>query len=939
MSTPPHDTPKPTSEASALPRLREDFQKEADQESKKTRPKGSWAFRWLGYLSLACLLLILAGMGATYAILDDLVRDMPNIEFLEHYRPPVPSRILAADGSLIGNVAGEEQKRVLVTLDQIPPQMTQALISLEDKRFYEHPGISPRDMLRALYVDLRAGWFKEGASTVTTLLAKNLFVIGEKGRGNRYRTVEQKVREALLALQIERRFSKDEILELFLNQAPMGRADITGVGAAAQYFFGKNVSDLNLKECALFVGMLKAPSNYDPISRPDRAQARTVLALKAMLDDGKITQAEFEKARDEDFQLVGKKNMRVQTIEHPYAYYEVRKEFEIDQAFSGPHGPLMLKGTGYDVATTLDPVLQNAAREALKAGLIAQERFRRSDYGYRWGTADYNLVNGHTSGKIQHNMIYDGLIVSSTPSLQVVLKNMDAGTLGPYEVEYPKRITWLKEFGVLEEGYFLPVELDSSATPEAPRFIVTERDRVNKHAQGGIVALQPSTGKILAMVGGYDFDDRSNAGMVNRVVQSKKIPGSAFKPLLYSAAVCEAGYTPATILHDEGRTYGEWTPKNFENQYFGDVTMEFALAESLNAASVALLDTFMGSRTRGWKTVVRFCHDTLGLELPPPHNLTMALGTKVVTPLELAKAYSVIASGGIYREPYLVESVRDRQRNEQDLTRELFTHRSIPRRTMDARDAAVCTFLLSGPTRYGTAHTVSEEFDIPLVGKTGTTDLCVEAWFAGFGKDLVCVVYVGHDYPRSLGKRRTGSQVALPIWKDFMHQAIEAHPELFGEFVHPEGVVELEVSNKTGRLANEDTPPDERTKMLFRSDRTPQSDEARRIAVQFLADDVNSVIERPLSQPFRFRHYDDDRQWFNEPDQSNPSTPRPIREVEQDTRAGKSTTEARKPEYVPSAAERDLRSILEEPTPTPSPTPKPKRGWFNLGRFGRRSGE
>ena len=937
MSRRSQSDPRPPATAPDLPRLREEFRAEPAKPAVPTRLKShSIPFRILRWFLLAGLLTTLAGLGGVYAALDSIIGELPPSEYLEEYRPPVPSRVLAADGSLVGEVFGEAQKRSVVTLDQFPAHLINALVALEDKSFFTHPGIDPVGGVRAALVNFQQGRITQGASTVSMLLAKDLYVIGEI-EGGRSRTWEQKARETIRALQIERKYGKGEILERFLNQVNFG-GNLQGVGEAARHYFGKQVTDLNLKECATLIGMLRGTTIYNPLRNPERAQARLVVTLNAMLDEGFITPEEFEHARDTPLALHGTSTRARQVSVYPYVHEYARHAFDTKRLYKGPDGrPIMLQGTGYDVRTTIDPHLQKSAEEALRWGLREHEKNRRYQHGHRWGAEDYAWVNGHTPGTIQPEVLYDAKIIDATKSVDTVLVSLPRviGGAGPFEVDIPAD-NWLREFGALQPDHYITVQLSRTATPNTPRFVLSSE----KHVQGALIAIQPSTGRILAMVGGYDFHDRKNSGNFNRVTQLHKQPGSAFKPLLYAAAVCVAGYGPATVLVDEEHTYGKgelaWTPSNFDRIYRGRSTMAYALAESLNASSVHLLDTFTGSRVRGVRTLHQFCSKKLGVNVNGTHDLTLAIGTEDMTPLDMAKAYSVFASGGWLREPYLIERVSERRRDEHHVVRTLYGIKDDPTRakavrTMDSRDAALISDLLRGAALHGTAKELSQEFDVPLAGKTGTTDSCEAAWFAGFGDDLVCIVYVGFDKRRSLGYKMTGSKVALPIWKRFMHAAVDLHPELLGEFEIPAGMVEMRITNLTGQRVTEgmQVPVDEEEiSVLLRGDRLPDyGDPLRRDrSLRNLEQDVQSILDTraariavsarsPLWTPDLSRL---------ESVRRTPNESRPQDEAI-DARA------ARDPLFVPDAAARDLRTILSKPTPTATPKPA-RRPWWRRGR-------
>ena len=949
----------PTGEHRELPPIREEFH-ESERKPSKRKRGSTLPFRLLGWILFTGLLIDVALLGAIYSNLDSRLGDLPPNKFLDEYRPQVPSRILAADqDSLIGEVFSPYQNRLPVTIDEMPEELIQALVALEDKRFFGHPGISPRGVLRSAVTNLRAGGIREGASTITLLLAKDLYLKGEE-KGGRRRTFEQKFNEVFHALQIERTFSKEEILERYFNQVEMG-SNVIGVGKWAEHYFGKKVGELNLRECALFAAMQKAPNRYSPLKRdPTRSINRTNLTLGEMLEEGFVTQEEYERAIKEPLRLATDKTRVGQKWNYPYITDYVRYAFEREKRYRSEAGhPLMLEGTGYDVVTTIEPALQDAAVLALRSGLRNTEWLRRYQHGRLWGKKDYQGVNGHAPKTLQHDVLYDAKIVNASKSvnaIDVVLRNIDDRTV--YEVQFDPKTAWLDDFNALQEDFYVSVKLAPEADRENPVFVLADEENDDeRHVQGGMIALQPSTGKILALVGGRDYFDAKNAGQFNRVIRSEKLPGSAFKPLLYAAAVVEGGFNPASILIDEERTYGvgpnAWTPRNYHAEFHGEVTMEFALAKSLNASSVFLLDNLMGrgARTRGFATLRRFCRDTFDLNLSQS-NLSMALGTNVMTPYEMAKAYGVFASGGRFIEPYVVDRVRERRRGERDLPKELYRHKARHTRVMDRSDAAVITSLLTGPATYGTAKRLAQDFPgIPLAGKTGTTDYCVTAWFAGYARDLVCVVYVGFDKYRSLGTGMTGARVALPIWIAFMQKALVLHPELFGEMPKTPGVREIRICRTSGQLACSRCPEENIAVVICRlengpTDECPVHGEG---STQHLAHDVRIAIDRvhgtldrsrsalPVWRPVESsdssqsspalpvegeesRVGSDDRPW------TPIDAPAAVRRARPP--GAESPKRPRKnPDELPASVERDIRTILTDPEPTPTSKPKKRRWW------------
>ncbi len=869
-------------------------------------------FRWvLLTLSASLFLTVCAVFGMGLAWFQNYLDALPTIDYLENYRPQIPSRLLDSEGNLIQEVFGSlGENRQQVTLEELPRHLVNAVVATEDKRFYDHFGVDPIRIPKAAWVNFTSGRIRQGASTLTTQLAKDLYIRGVRGEGGRERTYEQKIDEALLALQIERHYSKDEILEIYLNQVFLGdrRKNVAGVAAAAQYYFGKPVSQLNLKQCAMIAGIVQLPSAWSPFENIEHAERRTRIALKAMLDEGYITEDQYKQALDAPFKLRDRTIKRRSIVdEYPYFGAHVRRQFQRGE-YKGPAGqPIFLGGTGVDVETTLDPDLQDAALEALRNGIEAHERRRRKLHGSRWGEPVDSAPNADNPERILAGYTYDAYVAEpwqeGATQVLVTFPRVEGGDRARAAI-FNATESWLDDFGLLEPEMCVQVSVEESESSGLIYRVTKEQ-----HVQGAVVVLQPSTGRILALVGGYDFHDEDNAGKFIRATQAYRQPGSAFKPLLYACAI-QNGYHPASMIEDREQTFyfagTEWTPENFEGRYFDMVTLHEALAESLNAGTIWLLQHLGRSQTAGILTLHRFCRRTFDLRLRKP-DLTIALGSEEVTPLELAKAYAVFASGGMLVEPFAVTKVNEQKRTKNQEPRVLYEHRLRWRRVMDAAHARLMTCLLEGVVDYGTGDDVKKQCDVPLVGKTGTTDNCTNAWFAGYGKDLVCVVFVGFESNRSLGQHMTGSRVALPIWIEFMNRAAEARPELFGEFEMPPGVVEHSICLDHGTLA---TPGCPRTrKMLFAKENAPS------LSCPFHGHfEVGPVV---LDEPGRGAAGEPDE--F--PSEATSSEWKPLSSF--DNPPQPSTKEVRAP--FPSLEGMELPSV-----PTPTPTQKKSRPWWRF---------
>ncbi|MDX9753633.1 MAG: transglycosylase domain-containing protein [bacterium] len=779
---------------------------------------------------LTLALLMGASAGLVVGYIDYSLDQMETIQYLENYHPWMPSRLFSGDGErrMIANYFDENQNREMVPITDMPQNLINAVVALEDFRFYDHFGISLPDIIRAAFVNIQASMERgrlviiQGGSTVTMQLAEDLI----KNKHVPYdledmdvKSIRQKLWEYILALKIEKRYSKSEIMEIYLNQVSL-YGNTYGVARAAKYFFGKEMKDLTLKECALFAGMLKAPPQYSPIRHPDRAQQRTTVVLNRMLELGYITPEQCQEAIEEPFVIREEKMSTNQIALYPYFSDAVSKDFNYEKILNKDGTPIKLKGLGVDIDSTIDIRLQEIAEQALRSGIQEQERYFRKNGGYGWGSSGYQVMNRYfTDGykspsALEAGKEYDAKILSDfnpdTQSVTITIPNIPGGEK-KFDLGIDPEQTWLDEFDLLRSGYIIRVK-----AVEAEGGLRFELG-TNKYVQGAIIAVQPSTGKVLAMSGGYNFFDPQNNGQFNRVVQAQKAqPGSAFKPLLYAAALAEPNHrwTPATTLRDQKiEFWSGWTPKNFSNSYYGRPTMRFCLAKSLNAASVWLLDNYKGSRIGGINGLRQFCRTMYDLNIKKA-DLTLALGSMGMTPYELAQAYAVLANQGNFMQLHTVETVTQREyRNSQDSNRQpkvLYRYHQPfeKRQRLSPQVAYLSTYLMRQVVEdpHGTAK---DAMALPFysVGKTGTTDNNTYAWYAGYSKDILCIVYLAPDDPQlSLGNRRTGSSVALPVWMDFMKKTHELYPDLFGEIQAPQGIVFRDICESSGLVATKSCP-------------------------------------------------------------------------------------------------------------------------------------
>jgi penicillin-binding protein 1A len=632
-----------------------------------------------------------AAGGVIGGFLIALTHDLPQIKALETFKPSAITRIYSADNELLAELFTE--RRVPVRLSDIPDDLKQAVVATEDRKFYEHAGVDLKAVLRAIVTDIRAGEFVQGASTITQQLARTLFLTPQK-------SVIRKLKEAFLALQIERRYTKNEILELYLNQVYFG-SGAYGVEAAARTFFGKTVTELDLAECALIAGMPKSPSRYSPLVNESLALKRREVVLNQMVRNGLITQDDLEAAKASPLNLVN--TARIAT-KAPYFVTYVRRFLE--KEFGGAR----LYRTGLTVHTTLNYRMQAAAEKAVEKGLE-----------------------------------------------QLAARMRKRG-------------------------------LPSDEKPQA-----------------ALVSLDPRQGAILAMVGGRDFEE----SRFNRATMARRQPGSAFKPLVYACAM-EHSFTQSDLIWDAPVIFKgvqrdvDWTPRNFSGKFKGEMTLRDALAVSQNIPAVKLLNKL------GPSTAVQWAH-RMGIDSPLQPNLSLVLGTSEVTLLELTAAYGVFPNGGIGARPFAISEVLDQE------GRSIWRAKPQLRTVVSPETAAIMTDMLQAVVESGTGRK-AKSLGLPVAGKTGTTDTYRDALFVGFSPRVVAGVWVGLDHYSTLGDKETGARAALPIWIDFMQQAIADRPH--HDFPLPNGVVKVQIDADSGLLASEGCP--QAVTMVFKKGTEPK---------------------------------------------------------------------------------------------------------------------
>jgi len=704
----------------------------------------------VGRLVIGLLVLVSALVGATAGLLLVYSTDLPQVGQLEHYRPSSITELYDDQGRTIGSFA--LQRRVVASYDDHPQVLRQALISIEDKDFYRHWGVNVWRIAGAAYRDIQSGGRVQGASTLTMQLARNLFLSPD-------RSFHRKIQEALLAVQIERRFTKPQIFTLYANQIYLGHG-VYGFEAASQFYFSKPAKRLTLDEAALLAGLPKSPSYYSPITHPDHALKRRNLVINSMLEDGEITAQQAEAARDQPIHL---------EVAHdpdslaPYFVEEIRRYLE------GKYGSDQVHEGGLRVYTSLDMGLQRAANSAVFDGLAAYER----RHGWR-GRLQNVLAGEVTLANYQHpdwdrdpevKSYVHALVVAVTPAFATIRFGRYSATLGPADAAWTHR----KLPEILKPGDIAYLKI-VSLTPDGKARISLEED---SGVQGALVAIDNATGEIKAMVGGRDF----NLSKFNRATQALRQVGSSFKPYVYTAAI-DRGATPDDTILDAPASFPmpsgpAYEPHNYDGKFEGTITLRRALAQSRNIPALKLADSI------GIKTVIDYAH-RFGITSSIPPYLPAALGAVEVTPMEQASAYSVFPSDGVHITPRYITKVTDYE------GRTLEENFPDVKDVVSARTARTMTAMLREVVLHGTAIAASS-MKYPLAGKTGTTNNFTDAWFVGFSPSITCGVWIGYDEKKFLGAKETGSRAALPIWMDFMKVALAGKDP--GDFQAPqEGV-------------------------------------------------------------------------------------------------------------------------------------------------------
>ncbi|KAB8050595.1 PBP1A family penicillin-binding protein [Janthinobacterium rivuli] len=707
-------------------------------------------------LGIVGVLLVVFGLAMAYP-------NLPALDTLTDYKPKMPLRVFTSDSVLIGEFG--EERRNMVHIKDIPDVMKKAVLAIEDDRFYEHGGVDYLGITRAALHNLTGG-AKQGASTITQQVARNFFLSSEQ-------TLKRKAYEVLLAWKIEKNLSKDQILEVYMNQIYLGQRAY-GFASAAQIYFGKNIQDLTVAEAAMLAGLPKAPSAYNPVVNPKRARMRQQYILQRMAQLGYITPAQYEEAKNEELKV--KTDSSAFGVHAEYVS-EMARQLVYEQFKEDTYT------RGLNVYTTITKADQDAAYIALRKGVMDYEK----RHGYRGPEAYIEIpkTKAEADDAIETELadhpdsddIIAAMVLQASPkSLQAVTSAGEEITITGPGLTFGA--AWLSEKAApnrrIKRGAVIRVMQEGNA------WVLTQMPEV----QSAFVSASTTDGAIRAMVGGFDY----NRNKFNHVTQAWRQPGSAFKPFIYSASL-ERGLSPATIINDApisfdaGQTGGQaWEPKNYDSKYDGPMTMRKGLMKSKNMISIRILHK-IGAKY-GQEYATRFGFDA---DKNPPY-LTLALGAGNVTPLQMAGAYAVFANGGYKINPYLIAKVTDSDGNilsqaKPDLAGE------EANRVIDERNAFMMNSMLNDVVRFGTANKAMALKRPDLAGKTGTTNDSIDAWFAGYQAKLVGIAWIGYDQPRNLGNRETGGGLALPIWISYMAKALKSIP--VEERAVPEGLIHV----------------------------------------------------------------------------------------------------------------------------------------------------
>ncbi len=747
------------------------------------------------YIFLAFILGVFLFISISIFGIIKYTKDLPDYKQLKEYSPSIISRLYTGNGTLLAEFSAE--KRVFIPIESIPDIIKKAFVSAEDKNFFYHKGVDLQSISKAVLINIKnlyEGKRLIGASTITQQLAKNFLLSNEV-------SLNRKIREALLSLRIERILTKDDILELYLNEIFLGKRSY-GVAAAALNYFNKSLDELDLHEIAYLAGLPKGPNNYDPVKNKKAAIIRRNYVLNRMFEDGVITNSEATKASMQPMI-----SSTIQKVKKPYAPYFIE---EVRRNIIEKYGETSLYREGLNVITTIDPKLQKIAINELRSGL------ENYDKRHGWRGPLENLGSKDLEGLRIKYKNYPGLhdkiavLILEIDKNEILVQNLQSKNEFKINVENVFRSKWLnngeKKFEVNNINGFLKkndiIILKKYKENNVDNYKIDQIPEVN----GAIVVIDPRNGRVLALSGGYDFDGSE----FNRATQAYRQPGSAFKPFVYLAAL-ENGYLPNTkildapLVIDQGPGLEKWKPKNYSGMFYGPSTLRVGLEKSRNVMTVRLANEI------GMKKIVEISKRFRLGDFPP--LLASSLGSEETTLLNLVAAYSAFVNGGRYNKPALIEKIQNRngkvifrrdsrvcKKCEQEQINNFVRPILFPEgeKIIDSNHAFQLTWMLKGVTTRGTAKSLNK-LDLTIAGKTGTTNDNMDAWFLGFSPEFVVGVFVGYDAPKSLGDKETGGKVAAPIFAGFMKKALEERENR--PFLVPEGIEMIKIDYLSGKKA------------------------------------------------------------------------------------------------------------------------------------------
>ncbi len=735
-------------------------------------------FLWFARLIALIVLSSSITIGGIYFYLS---RDLPKISSLSDYHPPIITTVYSDDNRKIAEFYNE--RRIVIPLSEMPKMLIDAFISAEDARFFKHKGIDFLSIMRAYFKNIEAGTIVQGGSTITQQVTKSFLLTPEK-------SYTRKIKEAILAYRIDKKFTKEEILFLYLNQIYLGHGAY-GVEAASENYFGKSAKDLNIAECAILAGLPQAPSRYSPFKSPEKAKQRQIYVLNRMIAEGYITNIQATEAINTELDIKPRRNWYIEKV--PFYTEHIRRYVE------NKYGPEALYNDGLKIYTAVNIEMQKTARKEIVKGLKALDKRQ----GYRGPlkhlseeeieafskelrkdleenpVEEGKIVNGVV---IEVNDINDTAIVRIGNAQGIININSMRWARKP-DPEVPYYESRVKHPGeVLDIGDVILVKINNKITDSDLWELELEQE---PNAQAALLSIEAETGHVKVVVGGRDF----RKSQFNRAIQSRRQPGSAFKPIIYAAAI-DKGYTPASVIIDSSIVFEDtennftWKPRNYEEKFHGPTLLRDAIAKSRNVVTIKILKDI------GIDYTIDYAKK-LGITSNLSRDLSIALGSSGTSLLEIVRAYSVFANLGYFIEPVFITRIIDRNGN-------VLEEAAIKRKkVIDQSTAYIITSLLEGVVKYGTGRRV-RELNRPVAAKTGTTNNLHDAWFVGYTPRYITGTWVGFDDEKSLGKGETGSKAASPVWLGFMKHVLADKPVRV--FHIPEGVVFSKIDAETGLL-------------------------------------------------------------------------------------------------------------------------------------------